>query len=115
MKSGLERERIAFTNMDEFLKKEAFEQEGGLQHSDLIFRGLISNYIPFLPLERKHVKMCAKVEALKQGHLLNQEFLDKVADTMSYGPEGTKMFSNSGCRGVDKKVALVVGRYRDEL
>ena len=89
--------------MEEFLKKEAFEQEGGLQHSDLIFRGLISNYIPFLPLERKHIKMCAKVEASKRGDLLNEELLDKVADRMTYGPEGNLKFSNSGCRGVDKK------------
>ena len=106
---------ITYTNLEEIVAKGALNQKGGLKYSDLILRGLISYYVPFLPLERKHVKMCATAEASKLGLQLCQELLDKVADRMTYGPEGNLKFSNSGCRGVDKKVALVVGRYRDEL
>ena len=106
---------ITYTNLEEIVAKGALNQKGGLKYSDLILRGLISYYVPFLPLERKHVKMCATAEASKRGLQLSQELLDKVANSMAYWPEDTLKFSSFGCRGVDKKVELVLERNRKEL
>ena len=34
-----------------------FNTKGGFQHSSLIEKNLIDYFIPFLPLERSHIKM----------------------------------------------------------
>ena len=35
----------------------AFNEEGGLQYSRVIEKNLVDVFVPFLPLERKHVKV----------------------------------------------------------
>lgn len=47
--------------METIIKDSAYnEGEGGLKMSRLIDRHMIDYFIPFLPLERKHVIMCFK-------------------------------------------------------
>lgn len=55
----------------------AFNEVGGLHQSSVIEKSLIDHYVPFLPLEREHVKACARVEAQRRGeHLSPGDYLD---------------------------------------
>lgn len=101
-----------------------------------MFRGaiiesfLIDYYIPFLPMERSHVKMCARqslrneIEAfVHPDDYMTQHFdldVDYVADQMIYEPPHLQKFSSAGCKRVPNivKSLLVVRKFalrNDEL
>ena len=45
----------------------AFNEPGGLHGSSVIQKSLVDVFVPFLPLERRHVKMCAEQEFQQRG------------------------------------------------
>ena len=51
--------------MEPLIYSGTFNEKGGLYKSDIVEKGLIDAYIPFLPLEKKHVKQCI-VDYLKE-------------------------------------------------
>lgn len=62
-----------------------FIGEGGLKTSRLITRHMIDYFIPFLPLERRHIIMCFKDYLHKRNILENeveQEKIEKLADSL---------------------------------
>ena len=79
---------------------------GGLKHSSVIDRYLVSAFVPFLPLEREHVKKCIKDNAMFKGMSLNEDQINSIADEMEYSPSDVKLFSSSGCKRVDEKVNM---------
>ena len=99
----------------------------GLWHASIIDHFLIDFYLPFLPLERYHVKKCIEAELKKFNFKDREEYeksqlekdLDHIADEMVYEPEGYNKFSSSGCKRVPNLVRNLVAekRYRlhDEL
>ena len=42
-----------------------YTSSGGLQNADLIQKSLIDMYVPFLPLEKSHVKLCIREYTLR--------------------------------------------------
>lgn len=46
---------------------------GGLKNSALINNIELSNYIPFLPLERDHIIMCLEKEVKNLGQIMSDE------------------------------------------
>ena len=40
---------------------------GGLWHSSLIHNHVVDYFVPFLPLEHRHVVMCVKAEMVSKG------------------------------------------------
>ncbi|CAF0789295.1 unnamed protein product [Brachionus calyciflorus] len=99
----------------------------GLYHAAIIENYLIDFYIPFLPLEKIHVKNCVRTELLKykfiDSNLYEKEHLeedvDAIANEMSYEPPGLSKFSSSGCKRVPNLVRnlIVEKQYqlKDEL
>ena len=101
-----QREEINVLEMETLLKSLAFEKKGGFRKSDVIWSSLVDFFIPFLPLERKHVKECIKVALQKRGKPVNNKTLvDNIANSLRYFYKGDKVFSRSGCKLVDKKTA----------
>ena len=86
---------------------------GGLWHSELITKHLITAYIPFLPLERRHIKQC-----IRDGLILNRYYksqdrisekkVQEIADELTYYPEGVGIFSTTGCKRVNEKIGLIM-------
>ena len=103
-KGGKKREDIEIKHMDQVLNLREFNTKGGLWHSSLIDKNLIDYFIPFMPLERSHIKMCAKADLEQKGHPVIEEVLDRVADELPYFREDLKAFSKSGCKKVSSKV-----------
>ena len=105
---GKKREEIRIKPLDEALNVNEFNAKTGFWHSSLIEKHLIDYFIPFLPLERSHIKMCAKADLQLKGYSVTEEILNRVADEMLYSPEDLKVFSKSGCKKVSSKVDYIM-------
>lgn len=79
---------------------------GGLQHSEIIKRHLIDVFVPFLPLEKKHVKLCTAAALTRKGITPEEEVVNDIANQLVYYPPETELYSSSGCKKVEQKVDL---------
>lgn len=77
---------------------------GGLWHSGLIDKNLIDYFIPFLPLEYKHVKMCVRAEMRARGTAVDEDVVTSVADEMTFFPKVEKIYSDKGCKTVQSRL-----------
>lgn len=117
-KSGQDRKSISYAHLDPLIAMGAFNEEGGLHGSNVIKKSLVDVYIPFLPLERRHVKLCAKYELENRGVPVTDDLTDRVADELSFWPESLNIFSKSGCKRVAQKVDLILesdNLFKEEL
>ena len=91
----------------------------GLWHGAIIDAFLIDFYIPFLPLEKIHVKKCIRdqlrgevASSLQNADQYMRDHLeadvDYVADQMIYEPPGLHKFSTAGCKRVVNLVRNVM-------
>ena len=62
-----------------------------------------------MPLERSHIKMCAKADLEQKGHPVTELILNNVADELLYFPDDLKVFSQSGCKKISSKVDYIMG------
>jgi len=79
---------------------------GGFQHSSLIDHHLVDHYIPFLPMELKHVRKCVLAEI---AHLKIQRFHDLVFGVvreMPFFPQKERIFAVKGCKSVRQKLVI---------
>ena len=53
---------ITLTDLEPLVADGAFNEVGGLQYSRMIEKSLVDVFVPFLPLERRHVKICIRKE-----------------------------------------------------
>ena len=105
-KEGREREEITIKSMTKMLRAVAYES-GGMAKCTLLESHLIDFHVPFLPLERQHIKQCANVELVKSRIGVSTARLDAVADELEYFPEGVNIYSISGCKNVKSHVKLL--------
>ena len=108
-KLGKERESITIKQMDRFINLGTFNSKGGFWHAAVIAANLIDYFVPFLPLNRSHIKQCAKTDMEQKNYTVTDSALDKVADELLYFPDDVKVFSRSGCRKVSTKVDFIMG------
>ncbi|KAM4021331.1 torsin-1A-like isoform 1-T1 [Anomaloglossus baeobatrachus] len=100
------REDIKLSDVESHLSRHAFNKKSGFWHSSLIDRNLIDVFVPFFPLEMKHVKMCVRAELRQRGRAMDEELVTKIAEEMSYHPEKERVFSVKGCKTVATKISL---------
>ncbi|KAK0395848.1 hypothetical protein QR680_001462 [Steinernema hermaphroditum] len=105
--AGKPRESITLKEMEEMLSLEAFNQ-GGLKTSELISSHMIDHFVPFFPLERRHVIECARDYLKTQTIRATSRQLEQIAESLTYFPKENPVFSASGCRNVDKKSDLIM-------
>jgi len=55
--SGRSREELTYHHLEEIVNKGAFNEKGGLYKAGIVEKSLVDVYVPFLPLERRHVKL----------------------------------------------------------
>lgn len=106
---GKRREDVTIKELDLYLSREAYnEKDGALWHSDLIRHHLIDYFIPFLPMEREHVKLCAAAEMRAQGLLVTERVLNAVVDEHVYWPAKEQLYVTSGCKKVRSKLDVLI-------
>ncbi|KAH3702723.1 torsin-1A-like [Dreissena polymorpha] len=111
---GVARESIKLKEMEEVIRLPALNiKSSGLWHSELITKNLISSYIPFLPLERKHVKQCIKDSLLEKKIFKSESeipdaVVQEIADELEYYPKDVQLFSTTGCKRIHQKIDFVM-------
>ena len=85
---------------------------GGLWRSRLIDHNLVGVFIPFLPLERSHVKKCVEDDLRRKGHghriSALQNVVDQVVEKMVFFPDDVKLYSSTGCKRVSQRVDILL-------
>ena len=82
---------------------------------DMNEEGLITQLVPFLPLEREHVYQCL----LRYTSSINQDTqsqhvrVQQALDSLSYLPENTNLFSKSGCKKISNQFDLAQDMNED--
>lgn len=56
--------------------------EGGLKASELISRHMIDHFVPFLPLERRHVIMCVRSYLEGAKYDVSNDRIEQLADSL---------------------------------
>nr|XP_060613483.1 torsin-1A-like [Anolis sagrei ordinatus] len=79
-------------------------KNSGFWHSSLIDRNLIDYFVPFLPLEFRHVKMCIRAELESRGYVVDEDIVTRVAEEMTFFPKEEKIYSDKGCKTVYTKL-----------
>lgn len=127
---GLHREEIQLYHFEHLIRLGAYNEKGlfgaikymwkfaksffsgGLQFSDSISSNLIDHYIPFLPLERKHVVQCIVTEFNKRKFYDHKDLIAEILEYVTFDSNGNGFFATTGCKRIDQKVGTVVQRER---
>lgn len=81
-----------------------FLSVGGLWHTSLIDKNLVDFFVPFLPLEYRHIVQCT-MAAMKAGGLEPDENVaDQVARDLVYFPKSERVFAVKGCKTIESKL-----------
>ncbi|KAG8447739.1 hypothetical protein GDO86_015015 [Hymenochirus boettgeri] len=106
-RAGKKREDLQLKDLETALSLGIFNNDNsGFWHSNLIGKNLIDFFVPFLPLEFRHVKMCAMSEMSQRGFIADESLAEKVAKEMTYYPKDERIFSDKGCKTVSSKLEL---------
>uniref|UniRef100_A0A1A9ZEK9 AAA+ ATPase domain-containing protein n=1 Tax=Glossina pallidipes TaxID=7398 RepID=A0A1A9ZEK9_GLOPL len=109
---GILREHTKLGDFEAILERAAYNLDGGLSKSSLIEAHVIDHFIPFLPLEKSHIYQCLYAEFGRYNMKPDKETLDEiVGNSVTYDPIHG-VFAKSGCKKLDKKVAVVAYRRR---
>ncbi|KAM6128567.1 torsin-3A [Phoenicopterus ruber ruber] len=104
-RAGRAREEISMEFLEQRLRLELLEPaEKGYAHSHLLEENLIDFFVPFLPLEYHHVKLCARDAFLARGLPYTEAALDEVARMMVFVPKEEKLFAAQGCKSVSQRI-----------
>ena len=103
LQNGKAREDITIHHMKQIINDGAFNSNSGFWHGKLISYNLIDYFVPFLPLEKVHVKQCIQADLKRKGKIVSQETIQKIADEMKYS---NNAFSTTGCKRVSSRVDL---------
>lgn len=98
------REKSNLHHFEKYAEAAAYNMDGGLQKSGPIETSVIDHYIPFLPLEKRHVEKCIQSEFKKLGHWPNDSQIQEVLKYISFDGR----FSTTGCKRIGKKVAALI-------
>ncbi|KAM5237682.1 torsin-3A [Ctenodactylus gundi] len=105
LKAGLPREEITMEHLEPHLQAEIIDStESGFGHSRLVKENLIDFFVPFLPLEYRHVRLCVRDAFLSQELLYTEEALDEIAKMMIYVPKEEQLFSSQGCKSISQRI-----------
>ena len=79
-----------------------------LWYFDMFAKGAIDAVVPFLPLERRHVKLCIQRHLVERGVSSKEVDVGQVMEGFTFFPKSQPVFSKSGCKRVTDLVALAV-------
>jgi hypothetical protein len=95
---------------------------GGLQDASLIDKHLVTFFVPFLPLEREHIRGCIKQQL--QINLDNDEYeyelsdddiINRVLNLIEFTSLTSFEYSPSGCKKVQQKLNYIFESIRPTL
>lgn len=119
-RSGLPRESISSFKMEQILSVASLKKEHSWLKKNPKTVSLVDHFIPFLPLEKHHVKQCVGIEIMRRvkGNKSDskyKELVENVVNEIEFFPTGEDIFAVSGCKHVAKKVDMFWNNYGGEL
>lgn len=78
----------------------------GFWHSGIMEEQLLDALVPFLPLQRHHVRHCVLNELAQLGLEPRDEVVQAVLDSTTFFPEDEQLFSSNGCKTVAARIAF---------
>lgn len=102
--SGQWRDETKLQDFERIAELGAYNVIGGLYHSNVIDSHVIDHFVPFLPLETRHVELCIRKEFdnFCIYDLKDEDISNILNSVMTI--DDTGMFSNNGCKRISKKV-----------
>eukprot|EP00090_Calanus_glacialis_P014993 TRINITY_DN23886_c0_g1_i1.p1 TRINITY_DN23886_c0_g1~~TRINITY_DN23886_c0_g1_i1.p1 ORF type:complete len:363 (-),score=110.48 TRINITY_DN23886_c0_g1_i1:597-1586(-) len=82
-------------------------------HKTLTDHNIPVRLVPFLPLTREHLRMCATRLAMGQGIELSDMQVDKILDQVQYFSKELPLFAKTGCKQISAKLDLLMGADLD--
>uniref|UniRef100_A0A8C6SSJ9 Torsin n=1 Tax=Neogobius melanostomus TaxID=47308 RepID=A0A8C6SSJ9_9GOBI len=108
-KAGRDREEIKLCDLESALSlSELNDKSSGLWHSSLIEEHLVDFFVPFLPLEHKHVVQCVLAAMEDDGLKPDTSVADQMAGDFIDFPKPERLFSSHGCMKIDSKLPYYV-------
>ncbi|XP_054267612.1 torsin-1A-like [Macrosteles quadrilineatus] len=108
---GIDREDFKLSDFEQPIRKHSFNCEGGFYQSDLIRHHLIDYIVPFLPLERPHVKLCIETVFREKGkvpdHVLDQT-VKEILEELTFNPPEHHLYAYEGCRHIHSRVDFTI-------
>ncbi|XP_063320712.1 torsin-1A-like [Pelmatolapia mariae] len=99
--NGKDREEMMLKDFESFISPIIFNSDqSSFSKSALIYSCLLDFFIPFLPLEYKHVVQCVMAAMRDKGLRPDENVADRVARSLVYYPKLEKVFAVSGCKTV---------------
>lgn len=109
-RKGVPREEFKIEDFDKLIMKAAYNEEGGFHGSDIVRSHMVNFFIPFLPLERKHVLQCLERDVSNMGQVMSDELANQVLEQLTFKPEPEEIFANNGCKLLSEKAAPLIQR-----
>uniref|UniRef100_A0A1L8DUT1 Putative torsin-like protein n=1 Tax=Nyssomyia neivai TaxID=330878 RepID=A0A1L8DUT1_9DIPT len=113
MRKGLSREDTELHHFEKLVEVSLYNSNGALGKSGTIENAVIDHFIPFLPLEQRHVEKCISNEFIRIGSDPSREKINEVLKDVTYEKEQT-FFAVYGCKRLEKKVGLVAWQNRNK-
>jgi len=119
--NNVERIDYNITELQRALANAAHDEKGGLWHASLIKRHLVTFFVPFLPLERPHVRTCIQRQLEKEKEyeinkyeykISDDDIIDHVLDLIEFSPPDISLYSVSGCKKVQQKLDFILESNR---
>lgn len=76
----------------------------GFWYSGIIEEHLLDALVPFLPLQRHHVRHCVLNELAQLGLEPREEVIQAILDSTTFFPEDERFFSSNGCKTVASRI-----------
>ncbi|XP_074113361.1 torsin-1A-like [Cotesia typhae] len=105
---GKSREETRLEDFESLIAVGAFNEKGGLHRSDTISTSLIDHYVPFLPLEKPHIRQCIKAAFRLREIDPSEEHIEEAISHVTFGDKPYDLYAKNGCKRVDQKVASIV-------
>ncbi|KAF7662193.1 hypothetical protein LDENG_00243590 [Lucifuga dentata] len=104
-REGREREEMELKDLETALSLAVFNnKKSGLWHTSLIDKNLVDFFVPFLPLEYKHIAQCAMSEMEARDKKPDPVVADQLARDLVYFPKSERVFAVKGCKTIQSKL-----------
>nr|BAN20607.1 torsin a [Riptortus pedestris] len=111
-KKGINREDYPLLEFSKVLEAAIYNENSGLKKTKIVKNYLIDLYLPFLPLEKRHVEKCIAVEAHMSKVHLTPNSVKTIIDSIEFLPAEEQIYSPKGCKNL---ASLVKIHGRNEL
>ncbi|XP_038405214.1 prosalusin isoform X2 [Canis lupus baileyi] len=106
-RSRRDREEIRLQELELVISQAVLDNpHHGFWRSGIMEEHLLDVLVPFLPLQRHHVRHCVLNELAQLGLEPREEVIQAVLDSTTFFPEKEQLFSSNGCKTVASRIAF---------